>query len=133
MSDDNRSRFPGLRGGGGFLEVFKTILTSPVGGWALAVIVVGYISWLTAEDRKAIYQDMQHLRDVVMPVIRDGPRVAYDNQRLIESAKAITEDNNRILQEIRSMMNLPLRNTQTLEEIKRELKKNHPPPERPEP
>lgn len=131
-NDNNRPRLPGA-GGGGFVDAFMAILTSPVGGWALAVIVIGYISWLTAQDRKAIYEDMQHLRDVVMPVIRDGPKVAYDNQRLIEAAKAVSEDNNRILQEIRSMMNLPLRNTQTLEDIKRELKKNHPRTETSEP
>jgi hypothetical protein len=125
MSDDNRSRFPSAGGGGGITDIFKAILTSPVGGWALAVVVVGYISWLTAQDRKAIYEDMRHLRDIVMPVIRDGPKVAYENQRLIQEAKAVTEDNNRILQEIRSMMSLPMRNQQTLEEIQRELKKQH--------
>lgn len=92
------SRFPSPRNGNGrgtFIDVFKTILTSPVGGWALAVIVVAYISWVTMEDRKAIYADMRYLRDVVMPVIRDGPRVGFENQKLIEA-------NHQLLKEIRS-------------------------------
>ena len=105
------------------LETFKTTIQSPVGGWVLAVVAIGYISWLTMEDRRAIYEDMQHLRDVVMPVIRDGPKVAYENQRLIEAAKAVTEDNNRMLQEMRSWLNLPLENRSDVKEILRHLKK----------
>lgn len=107
---------------GGLVEALTRILSSPVGGWALAVGIVGYMSWLTMQDRKLLYTDLQHLRDVVMPVITKGPEIAYENQRVLESLLALESESNRLLKDIREMVKIPSDNRSTLREIRDRLK-----------
>ena len=85
--------------------VFKAILASPVGGWALAVCLIGFMAYLTFKDREAMYRDVIHLRHTAMPLI---------------------EENNQILKEIRGMVRIPSDNRNTLREIRDMLKgENH--------
>ena len=102
-------------GKGTILEAFKSILSSPVGGWVLAVGIVGYMSWL-------MYDDLNHLREAAMPVIREGTKVAQDNYVLIQATKEITEENNRLLKELRGMVRTPSDNRTTIREIRDMLK-----------
>jgi hypothetical protein len=57
-------------------SIFKELLTSPVGGWALAVILVASMAWLTFKDRQAIYADVVRLRENAMPLIRENNDLA---------------------------------------------------------
>jgi hypothetical protein len=56
--------------------LFKALLTSPVGGWALAVILVGFMAYLTFKDRQSMYQDVVRLRENAMPLIRESNDMA---------------------------------------------------------
>jgi hypothetical protein len=62
--------------GNGIAGVFKALLTSPVGGWALAVCLVAGMAWLTFKDRQAIYADVVRLRENAMPLIRENNDIA---------------------------------------------------------
>jgi hypothetical protein len=122
--------------GGNILEAFKTVLQSQVGGWVLACLAFGFMTWWTLEDRKVIYTDMARLREQGMAVINATHEavgaargVGNDNRALIleakkvtEEAARVTEENNDMLREIRSMMNLPLENRSDLKKILKELK-----------
>jgi hypothetical protein len=135
VSDDGK--------GGNILEAFKSILQSQVGGWVLACLAFGFMTWWTLEDRKMIYADMARLREHGMEVINATHEavgaargVGADNRALILEAKKVTEEaakvtaeNNDILKEIRSMMNLPLENRSDLKKILKELKANEPNPQ----
>jgi hypothetical protein len=57
-------------------SIFKELLTSPVGGWALAVVLVASMAWLTFKDRQAIYADVVRLRENAMPLIRENNDLA---------------------------------------------------------
>lgn len=103
---------------------FKTILQSPVGGWVVALIGFAALSYWIVQDRAVIYNDMQNLRTEAMPLIRDSKKLAEENKEAIDEAKTVSLDNNRILQEIRSMMNLPMANQRTLEDIQKRLKEH---------
>ena len=102
---------------GRLLEALKTILQSPIGGWIIAIGVVCYMGWYTMQDRQVIYKDLMHLREQAMPLLTENQKLAEENLESIKSAKLITEDNNRILQEVRSMMNIPMDNRRNIEEI----------------
>jgi hypothetical protein len=131
-----------VSGEGNILEAFKTVLQSQVGGWVLACLAFGFMTWWTLEDRKVIYTDMARLREQGMAVINATHEavgaargVGADNKMLILEAKRVTEEaarvtaeNNDILKEIRSMMNLPLENRNDLKKILKELKANEPNP-----
>jgi hypothetical protein len=97
----------------------------------LACLAFGFMTWWTLEDRKVIYTDMARLREQGMAVINATHEavgaargVGADNRALILEAKRVTEEaarvtseNNDILKEIRSMMNLPLENRSDLKKI----------------
>lgn len=108
------------------LETLKTILASQVGGWIIAVSAIGALSWWIIKDREMVYDDIHSLRDRAMPLIMESKAIAVQNQEAIEEAKTISIDNNRILQEIRSYMNLPLKNQKTLDDINRKLDRDGP-------
>jgi hypothetical protein len=128
---------------GNILEAFKTVLQSQVGGWVLACLAFGFMTWWTLEDRKVIYEDMARLREHGMAVINatheavgaargvgaDNRALILEAKKMTEEAKKITEENNDILKEIRSMMNLPLENRNDLKKILKELKANEPNPQ----
>jgi hypothetical protein len=128
--------------GGNILEALKTVLQSQVGGWMLACIAFGFMTWWTLEDRKVIYADMARLREHGMEVINatheavgaargvgaDNRALIMEAKKLTEEAKRVTEENNDMLREIRSMMNLPLENRNDLKKILKELKSNEPEP-----
>jgi hypothetical protein len=117
--------------GGNILEAFKSILQSQVGGWVLACLAFGFMTWWTLEDRKVIYADMARLREHGLEVINATHEavgavrgVGAENRALILEAKKVSEEaakvtaeNNDILKEIRSMMNLPLENRSDLKKI----------------
>lgn len=116
--------------GGTILEAFKSVLQSQVGGWVLACLAFGFMSWWTIQDRKLIYDDMARLREHGMQLIsqtHDAVALARsagsDNKVLILEAKKVTEENNDILKEIRSMMNLPLENRSDIKRVLKELQK----------
>lgn len=69
-----------------------------------------------------MYDDLTHLREVVMPTISKGPEVAYENQRLLESLLAMESESNRVLKEVRDMVRIPSDNRATLREIRDMLK-----------
>ena len=122
MSESN-----GGNGGSGsstIIGTFKAILQSPVGGWVVALLGFAALSYWIIQDRAVIYHDMRTLRNEAMPLIKDTKFLAERNQKAIEEANSITVDNNRILQEIRSMMNLPMANQRTLEDIQKRLKQH---------
>lgn len=60
------------------IEVFKTIITSPVGGWVSAMLVVVAMAWVTFKDRQAVYQDLARLRESAMPLIRENNELLKD-------------------------------------------------------
>ena len=68
------------------VDVVKTILASPVGGWALAVIAIGLMAYHLAKERAQTYGDLAGLRAQAMP--------------LIIATKELSEDNHKLLQEI---------------------------------
>ena len=116
--------------GGTILEAFKSILQSQVGGWVLACLAFGFMSWWTIQDRATIYADMAKLREHGLELImetRDAVALARggaaENKVLILEAKKVTDENNDLLKEIRSFMNLPLENRSDIKEIIRRLKK----------
>jgi hypothetical protein len=57
-------------------SIFKELLTSPVGGWALAVVLVASMAWLTFKDRQTMYADVVRLRESAMPLIRENNDLA---------------------------------------------------------
>lgn len=107
-------------GGGKWSELLKTILQSQVGGWMMACVAFSAMAWWIIQDRAALYQDIHSLRDKAMPMIIETKEIADD-------ARNISLENNRVLSEIRSYLNLPLKNQQTLEDIKRTLQKQKEP------
>jgi hypothetical protein len=125
---------------GTILEAFKTVLQSQVGGWVLACVAFGFMTWWTLEDRKVIYADMARLREHGMEVINatheavstartgsaDNRTLILEAKKVTEEAARVTKENNEILKEIRSMMNLPLENRTDLKKILKELKADEP-------
>lgn len=57
-------------------SLFKDLLTSPVGGWALAVILVTLMAYVTFKDRQIAYRDLVHLRENAMPMIKENNELA---------------------------------------------------------
>jgi hypothetical protein len=126
--------------GGNVLEAFKSILQSQVGGWVLACLAFGFMTWWTLEDRKVIYADMARLREQGMAVINatheavgaargvgtDNRALILEAKKMTEDAKRVTEENNEILKEIRSMMNLPLENRSDLKKILKAVEPDKP-------
>jgi hypothetical protein len=82
---------------GGFIEALRTILSSPVGGWALAVCVVAYMGWLTMKDRQIVYGDLARLRETAMPLILETKAVSEKNQRMLEDQQRTLAEINRKL------------------------------------
>lgn len=107
-------------GNGKWTDLFKTVLGSQVGGWVMACVAFGLVMHWTIRDRSEMYRDLQKLRHEAMPLITK-------TEQIVDQAKTVTEDNNRILQEIRSMMNIPMRNQRELEGIRDLLKKEKSP------
>lgn len=101
--------------GNTLIGVLKTLLTSPVGGWALAVILTGVMAYLTFKDRQSMYADVIHLRELAMPLIRE-------TKEIVDNAQVITAENNQLLKEIRGMVRIPQDNRKTLKEIRDMLK-----------
>ena len=85
---------------GTIVEAGKTILSSPVGGWALAVAIVTYTSWLTMQDRQMIYDDLNRLRETAMPLLKENNQLLKE----MRSAIRIPSDNRTTIKEIRDML-----------------------------
>lgn len=102
-------------GKSGIWQALTILLASPVGGWALAVILTGVMAYLTFKDRQVMYQDLVHLREAAMPLIRE-------TKEIVDSAQVITAENNQILKEIRGLVRIPQDNRRTLKEIRDMLK-----------
>jgi len=54
---------------GGFLEAFKAILQSPVGGWVMACVIVAAMAWVTFKDRESLYQEIIKVRTELRPLV----------------------------------------------------------------
>jgi hypothetical protein len=113
-------------GGGGVLDAFKTTIASPIGGWVLACAAFALVSYWSVQDRAHVYAenlrirgDAMHTIDEVQKLLTEATGRAYENNTMIKEAQKINEDSNRILREVRSMMNVPRENR---EDIKKALK-----------
>ena len=96
------------------LETLKTILQSQVGGWVIACLAFGAMAYWIIKDREIVYQDIHNLRDKAMPMILETKAIA-------EEARDVSTQNNAILSEIRSYMQLPLENRSDLKAIRKQL------------
>lgn len=96
------------------LDTFKTIVASPVGGWIIAVAAIGILSYWIIKDREIVYHDLAQLRAETLPVIIDTKKIA-------DEARNISAQNNEMLQEMRSWMNIPLENRSDMKKILKEI------------
>lgn len=110
------------------IEMLKTILASQVGGWVLACTAFAVVSYWTIQDRQIVYAENIRIRGEAMHTINEIQKLignasgrALENNEIIREAQKVTEDNNRILYEIRSYMNLPLENRSDLKAIRKHL------------
>ena len=108
---------------GNLIEALKTILQSQVGGWIIACVLFAFLARWVIKDRAEVYSDLAKLRETAMPAILENRRVTLESQIILNETKKISSENQEILQEIRSMMNLPMQNQRTLEDILQRLKK----------
>jgi hypothetical protein len=69
---------------GRVVDALSTILSSPVGGWALAVLIVAYMGWFVMRDRQIMYEDLKHLREIAIPLLTRAQSVADENHKLLE-------------------------------------------------
>lgn len=87
----------GSSNGNPITSTLKALLASPVGGWALAVIAIGIMAWLTVQDRQVIYEDLARLRRAVADQISEGVKVVKENNELLQENQRILNDINRKL------------------------------------
>jgi hypothetical protein len=72
---------------GGFAEVFKAILQSPVGGWVMACAIVAAMAWVTFKDRQTLYQEIIQLRTELRPVVEEDNRVLKEILQILKDTK----------------------------------------------
>jgi hypothetical protein len=113
-------------GGGGVLDAFKTTIASPVGGWVLACAAFAMVTYWSVQDRAHVYAenlriraDAMHTLEEVQQLLTGATNRALENNALIKEVQKVNDDSNRILREVRSMMDLPRQNR---EDIKKTLK-----------
>jgi hypothetical protein len=112
--------------GGGILDAFKTTIASPVGGWVLACGAFAMVTYWSVQDRAHVYAENLRIRADAMHTIEEVQKLivgassrALENNELIRDVQKVNDDSNRILREVRSMMDLPRQNR---EDIKKTLK-----------
>ena len=103
-------------GGGKWSELLKTVLQSQVGGWMMACIAFSAMAWWIIKDREVVYHDLARLRAETLPVI-------LETRKVVDDARDISADNNRILSEIRSYMNIPLENRSDIKKVLKEIQR----------
>jgi hypothetical protein len=69
---------------GGFAEVFKAILQSPVGGWVMACVIVAAMAWVTFKDRQTLYREIIQLRTELRPVVEEDNRVLKEILQILK-------------------------------------------------
>jgi hypothetical protein len=72
---------------GGFAEVFKAILQSPVGGWVMACAIVAAMAWVTFKDRQTLYHEIIQLRTELRPVVEEDNRVLKEILQILKDTK----------------------------------------------
>jgi hypothetical protein len=113
-------------GHGGVLDAFKTTIASPIGGWVLACAAFALVSYWSVTERQTMYAenirirgDAMHTIEEVQRLLTDVTAKALENSAQIKKVQEVNDDSNRILREVRSMMDLPQQNR---EDIKKTLK-----------
>jgi hypothetical protein len=70
---------------GGFLEFFKSILSSQVGGWVAACLIVAAMAWVTYKDRQLLYKEVTDMRSKAMPLIEENNRMGKEALEILRS------------------------------------------------
>jgi hypothetical protein len=69
---------------GGFLEAFKAVLQSPVGGWVMACIIVAAMAWMTFKDRQTLYEEIINLRSELRPLVQEDHQMLKEILQLLK-------------------------------------------------
>lgn len=72
---------------GGFVEAFKTVIQSPVGGWVAACAIIAAMAWITFKDRQALYQEIIQIRTELRPVVEEDNRVLKEILEIVKHPK----------------------------------------------
>jgi hypothetical protein len=66
------------QGDGKAVEVFKAVLSSQVGGWVMACVIVGAMAWVAYKDRQLLYKEVLDMRTKAIPLIEENNRMVKD-------------------------------------------------------
>jgi hypothetical protein len=69
---------------GGIVEAFKAILSSPVGGWVMACVIVAVMAWMTFKDRQTLYKEIIQLRTELRPVVQEDNRMLEEILQILK-------------------------------------------------
>jgi hypothetical protein len=69
------------------LEVFKAVLSSQVGGWIMACLIIAAMAWVTYKDRQILYQEIIQLRTELRPVVEEDNRVLKEILEIVKHPK----------------------------------------------
>jgi hypothetical protein len=67
MSDDSKP-----------MEIFKAIISSQVGGWVAACLIIAAMAWVTYKDRQLLYKEVLDMRTKAVPLIEENNRMVKE-------------------------------------------------------